>query len=51
MQVQVSGKHVDVGDALRSRIIGELSQGIEKYFDRGGITANHYDHIHVTVNY
>ncbi len=39
MQVQVSGKHVDVGDALRSRIIGELSQGIEKYFDRGGITA------------
>jgi len=36
MQVQVSGKHVDVGDALRSRIIDELTQGIEKYFDRGG---------------
>ena len=36
MQVQVSGKHVDVGDALRSRIIDELSTGIEKYFDRGG---------------
>lgn len=36
MQVQVSGKHVDVGEALRSRIEGELSQGIEKYFDRGG---------------
>lgn len=36
MQIQVSGKHVDVGDALRSRIIDELSQGIEKYFDRGG---------------
>lgn len=36
MQIQVSGKHVDVGEALRSRIEGELSQGIEKYFDRGG---------------
>jgi ribosomal subunit interface protein len=36
MQVQISGKHVDVGDALRSRIESELSQGIEKYFDRGG---------------
>jgi ribosomal subunit interface protein len=36
MQVQISGKHVDVGDALRSRIEGELSQGIEKYFERGG---------------
>lgn len=36
MQVQISGKHVDVGDALRARIEGELSQGIEKYFDRGG---------------
>lgn len=36
MQIQVSGKHVDVGDALRSRIEDELSQGIEKYFDRGG---------------
>jgi ribosomal subunit interface protein len=36
MQVQVSGKHVEVGDALRSRIIDELTQGIGKYFERGG---------------
>lgn len=36
MQVQVSGKHVDVGEALRSRIVEELSQGIGKYFERGG---------------
>lgn len=36
MQIQVSGKQVDVGDALRTRIVGELSQGIEKYFERGG---------------
>ncbi len=36
MQVQVSGKHVDVGDALRSRIVEELSGQIGKYFERGG---------------
>jgi ribosomal subunit interface protein len=36
MQVQVSGKHVDVGEALRSRIVDELSGQIGKFFDRGG---------------
>jgi ribosomal subunit interface protein len=36
MQVQVSGKHVDVGDALRSRISDELLGSIGKYFERGG---------------
>lgn len=36
MQVQVTGKHVDVGDALRSRVADELSARISKYFDRGG---------------
>lgn len=36
MQVQVSGKHVDVGDALRSRISDELQSSIGKYFERGG---------------
>jgi ribosomal subunit interface protein len=36
MQVQVTGKHVDVGEALRSRVADELSTSIEKYFDRGG---------------
>jgi ribosomal subunit interface protein len=36
MQVQVSGKHVDVGDALRSRISEELLSSIGKYFERGG---------------
>jgi len=40
MQVHVSGKQVDVGDALRSRIVDELSQGIEKYFERGAINAD-----------
>jgi ribosomal subunit interface protein len=36
MQVQVTGKHVDVGDALRTRVADELSTSIGRYFDRGG---------------
>ncbi len=36
MQVQVTGKHVDVGDALRTRVSDELSTSIGKYFDREG---------------
>lgn len=36
MQVQVTGKHVDVGEALRARVSDGLSNSIEKYFDRGG---------------
>jgi ribosomal subunit interface protein len=36
MQVQVSGKHVDVGEALRERVSDELQSSIGKYFERGG---------------
>src|ERR1700754_2456709 len=36
MQVQVTGKHVDVGEALRSRVSDEISSSIGKYFDRQG---------------
>lgn len=36
MQVQITGKHVELGDALRTRIADNLSSSIEKYFDRGG---------------
>jgi ribosomal subunit interface protein len=36
MQVQVTGKHVDVGEALRTRVSDEISTSIGKYFDRGG---------------
>lgn len=36
MNVQVSGRHMDVGEALRTRITDELSAGIGKYFERGG---------------
>jgi len=36
MLIQVHGKQVEVGDALRERIVNEMTQGISKYFDRGG---------------
>jgi ribosomal subunit interface protein len=36
MQVRISGKHVDLGEALRARIDEELTAGIGKYFERGG---------------
>jgi ribosomal subunit interface protein len=36
MQVQISGKHVDVGSALRTRVNDELLGSIGKYFERGG---------------
>jgi ribosomal subunit interface protein len=36
MQIQVTGKHVNVGEALRSRVSDEVSSSIGKYFDRGG---------------
>ena len=39
MQVRVSGKHVDVGDALRSRIVDELTQQIGRFFERDGGSA------------
>lgn len=34
MRVQVAGRHMDVGEALRTRITEELSAGISKYFNR-----------------
>jgi ribosomal subunit interface protein len=36
MQVQVTGKHVDVGEALRTRVSDEITNSIGKYFERGG---------------
>ena len=39
MQVQVSGKHVTVGDALSTRITDQLSSGVGRYFERGALTA------------
>ena len=39
MDVQVSGKHVAVGDALTTRITDELTTAIGRYFERGAINA------------
>jgi ribosomal subunit interface protein len=36
MQVQIAGKHVDVGEALRTRVSHEITNAIGKYFERGG---------------
>src|ERR1700691_6130689 len=36
MQVMVSAKHVNVGEALRARVTDDLLASIGKYFERGG---------------
>lgn len=36
MRVQVAGRHVDVGDALKARINDDLGRRIDKYFSRSG---------------
>jgi len=35
MNLRVSGKHMDVGDAFRSRIEGRIGDAVAKYFDGG----------------
>lgn len=42
MTLRISGKNVDVGDALRTHIEDRVAEGISKYFD-GGYTG------HVTI--
>jgi ribosomal subunit interface protein len=42
MSLRISGKHMEIGDAFRSRIEGRIGETIEKYFD-GGFSG------HVTV--
>lgn len=34
MQVQVTGKHIDVGDALRTHVTDRLDAAVEKYLNR-----------------
>lgn len=34
MRIQVAGRQMDVGEALRTRIEGELESGVSKYFSR-----------------
>ena len=35
MEIRVSGKHVDIGQALAEHVQNALPPAIEKYFDRG----------------
>ncbi|MGV3553476.1 ribosome hibernation-promoting factor, HPF/YfiA family [Rhizobium sp.] len=35
MNVRVTGKHMDIGDSFRTRITGQISDAIAKYFDGG----------------
>ncbi len=35
MTLRISGKHMDIGDAFRTRIMERIGETIEKYFDRG----------------
>jgi ribosomal subunit interface protein len=34
MRVQVTGRQIELGDALRTRITDDLAKGVEKYFSR-----------------
>jgi ribosomal subunit interface protein len=34
MRIQVSGKQIDIGDALRTHVEGRLNEAVAKYFDR-----------------
>ena len=34
MQIKISGKHMDVGDALRSHVEDNMDAAVGKYFDR-----------------
>jgi ribosome-associated translation inhibitor RaiA len=35
MTLRISGKHMDIGDAFRTRINDRVGEVIDKYFDRG----------------
>lgn len=50
MNVQIIGKHIDLGDALRARIQDELEAAVSKYFDRpsdGHVTVSKAGHENV----
>lgn len=43
VQIQITGKHIDLGDALRGRIEAGLESAVTKYFDRptgGSVTVS-----------
>lgn len=34
MNIQITGKHIDIGDALRTHVTDRINAGVVKYFDR-----------------
>ena len=44
MPFRVSGKNIDIGEALRDRVNGRIAEALEKYFDGGGYSG------HVTID-
>jgi len=48
MDVQVNGKQIDIGDALRSHVIDRMAERVSKYFDRavdGHVTFSREAHL------
>ena len=39
MDIQVSGKNMELGDALQSHVAEKLTDGVKKYFERGAEAA------------
>ncbi len=39
MDIQISGKNMELGDALQVHVTERLSEGVRKYFDRGAEAA------------
>ncbi len=39
MPLRVSGKNLDIGEALRTQVVGRVSAAVQKYFD-GGFTGH-----------
>jgi ribosomal subunit interface protein len=50
MRLRVTGRNIDVGDALRSRIEDELTQGVSRYITRDGeglVTLSKERHLYI----
>jgi len=48
MQIQIIGKQIETGEALRAHVENHVEAGIEKYFDRGAqvtITFSKQGHV------
>ena len=51
MRIQVSGKQIDIGDALRQHVEGRIGEAVVKYFDRpveAVVTFSREGHLFVT---